>query len=193
MALNAGSACLCRRRIYWISASTEAGVSPGSVRRHTLRLHFQPHKPFVRHDELQMGRLGDDRPIRAVVLRHRQRAFPGKILVHHRAEDHIAAQRQLPGRGHRQHAGRHTAFHVVRAAPVQAAGAQLGLVGAGHPANIDSIHVSVAQQGFSTAAAACNGNHVVGPVGGGCVQVHFQPGVFQPEGDEGGNLCLTSR
>jgi hypothetical protein len=61
--------------------------------RRRRALNLVPGEAAVRHDEAQLGRLGDQRAIGGVALGDGTGAQPGVLLVDHGCEEHITSKR----------------------------------------------------------------------------------------------------
>ena len=97
----------------------DAEVRPRAVRGAAGHLDLEPDEALVRDDELELGRLGDDRGVGAHEPQHLLDPEARVLLVGDRGDDDVAAraQRARP-RGRRQRRG-DAGLHVVGAAAVE--------------------------------------------------------------------------
>ena len=97
----------------------DAEMRARAVRCASDGLERDVHEPAVRHRELELRRLGDDRGVGREARRDRLRSHARELLVGDGGEDHVAAQpppRRLCGC---EHAGGQAPLHVVGATSVE--------------------------------------------------------------------------
>ena len=164
----------------------DAFVEAAAMRGAADRFDLKPDETFVREADFHLGRLSDDGAIDLDVFDHFGSTDAGIFFVGHSSQHHIAVQScfRIDQRFERGHARGHTAFHVVRAAPVKFAIADRGRERIAHAVNAHNINVPVEHDRLAAAFAFERRDHA-GTPRRGFDDFHAEAESFQVVG----NIC----
>jgi hypothetical protein len=144
----------------------------------------------VGDDDLQPGRLGDDAGVRAEALEHRLDANARVLLVGDGGDDHVAGETGTDHRRRGEHAGGDAGLHVVAAAAVEPAVADVRDVRLAHPVHADRVDVPAEHERPPATAPACRADHRR-PPDPGLHDLDLQACLGEPACDERGDLLLA--
>jgi hypothetical protein len=155
-------------------------------------LHRDPLKAFVRDGNVEPGRLGHDRGVGTPACDERVGAKARVLFIHDGGDDETAALEatgQLAcGADHRGDAP----LHVLCAAAVQTAVADLGVEGPDHPGNSDRVRVSAEHQRSAWCSAVEHANHIR-TAGRDLSNLDTQADGLELAGDPAGDVRFTAR
>ena len=139
----------------------DAEVRARAVRRAAVRLDLEMDEAAVRDGDLQLGRLGHDRGVRAQRSPRPPRCRRSRTPRRRRRSGSRRPRRPRRSRlGGREHARREASLHVVRATAVEPAALEARLERIGHPRDADRVHVRVEHQRAAAAGPARDGDDV---------------------------------
>jgi hypothetical protein len=168
----------------------DAEIRPRAVGRASLRLDVEGDPAAVRDAEALVGRLGDDRGIRAPALEEALGPDARRLLVDDGRHDHVAAQPERPALRSRGQDRGEAALHVVRAAAVE----PVALDARGEPAvrleQADGVRVRVQDERAAPARPARDPDDVR-PSGRGLLDVDLEPCGAEPAGHQPRDLALA--
>ena len=126
------------------------------MRGDALGLELKADEAPMRDCDAQVGRLDDDRSVGVHTLDDRLGADRRELLVGDQGHDHITSQPRYLGRGEQDRGKR--AFHVIRAASVEAVAVDARLERRLHPRDADGVEVAVQEQRPTIARPALRGD-----------------------------------
>lgn len=143
----------------------DAQVRPRPVGGPPGDLDLGPHEALVGDDNLQLGRLGDDRRIGADRAQHLLNAEARVLLVGHGGHDHVPGEPGVGQLATGQQRRRDARLHVVGTAAVQPVALHARHVRLRHALDADGVHVRAQEQDGAPARAARPDDHARTPRG----------------------------
>jgi hypothetical protein len=169
----------------------DAEIRTRSVRGAALRLDVEGDPASVGDAKPLVGRLGDDRCVRAPALEQQLGADTGCLLVGDRRHDHVAAEVERRAGGSCGRNRGEAALHVVGTTAVEAPRLDARRQAAVRLEQADRVRVRVQEQRASATAAAGDADDVR-TSRRRLLDVHLEPGSLEPLGDHSRDLRLPA-
>jgi hypothetical protein len=166
-----------------------AEVRARAVRGPAGDLDVGPHESLVRDDQLELGRLGDDRGVGAGRPEHLLDADARVLLVGDRGDDDVPGQAERGGLAAGDERRGDPGLHVVRAAAVEPVALDARRVRVAHAPDGDRVEMAAEQQ-RPPAARARRAHDDARTARSALEHLCLEPGGARPLGDERGDLAL---
>ena len=167
-----------------------AQVGPRTVSRASGDLDLAPDEALVRHHQLQLGRLGHDRGVRADPAQHLLHAEARVLLVGDGGHDDVPGEPGARSLARRDQRGGDASLHVVGAPAVEPIALDPRAMRVGHAVDAHRVEVPAEHEG-AAASRALRADDDARASGGLFEPLGLQPAVTRPPLDELGDMCLT--